>query len=78
MRMVVRAWGFELAGEVGGPPGLAQKNILHKIISVLRSDNSSVNAASLAADRTLRLQNDVPGNSCASVCRVGARVTLLW
>jgi hypothetical protein len=44
------------AGEVGGPEGrigpeMPQKNILHRFISVLRSDNSSVNRVLFTADR---------------------------
>jgi hypothetical protein len=51
-----RVEGFELNNEVGAwwerlGQKMPQKNVLHKIIFVLRSDNSSVNTVLLTADR---------------------------
>ena len=57
-----RAEGFELNGEVG-PENAAKKNELHKINSVLRSDNSSVNAVPSAANRISQLRHDIRSNS---------------
>ena len=56
MRMVVasRAWsGTARFGAWWKRLGqkMPQKNVLHKIISVLRSDNSSVNTVLFTADR---------------------------
>jgi hypothetical protein len=60
MKMVVRLW---LRAERPKVEAWWQKFVLHKIIFVLRSDNSSVNAVPLAADRSRRLQHDVQSNS---------------
>jgi hypothetical protein len=64
---VGRVDGFELNGEVGGlqktRPVNAEKNELHKINFVLRSDNSPVNAVPSAANRVSRLQHDIQSTS---------------